>query len=203
MIHTFPIHGPIHLGCRTGFGSVTVHADEQVAEARVELTQLDARSDSVARTEVRLRDDNTLIVRAPGPRGSLFDIPVFGGKFSQRDAMDVRIDVPPGTLMHLAAWGGEVTVAGRVGALDIASGAATVVVDEVDGDFRLRFGSGSAQVARVRGSASVKSGAGDARLGEVGGTTTMVCGSGSLEVAVARGPVRMRAGTGSATIGVA
>lgn len=200
MIHTFAVHGPMHLDCRTGFGAVTVRADEAVAEARVELTPLDPSSDAADAAEVRLLDANTLSVRVPKPRGAMFDIPFLGAKFSQRDAMNVDIIVPIGTSMRIAAWGGSVTVSGRSGALDVMSGTIAIEADEVDGDLRLRFGGGSARVERVRGTVTVKSGAGDARIGDVGGALTMMCGSGRLEVGVARGAVRMRTGSGGATI---
>ncbi|MDR1998707.1 MAG: hypothetical protein LBQ06_02035 [Frankiaceae bacterium] len=203
MIHTFPVSGPLSLDCRTGFGTVTVHADEPVEQARVELVAVDSSSGVAEGAEVRLLEANALSIRAPKPRWSLFDIPFLGTKFAQRDAMNIDIVVPPGTPMRIAAWGGSVIVTGRAGALDVMSGCAAIEAPEIDGELRLRFGSGSAEVRRVRGTATVRSGGGRARIGEVDGAVTMVCGSGSLELGVARGPVRVRSGSGGATIGEA
>jgi DUF4097 and DUF4098 domain-containing protein YvlB len=73
-------------------------------------------------------------------------------------------------------------------------------VREVDGDLRLRFGSGTAKAVRVGGSVQLRSGSGDAQLGEVHGDLNCGCGSGDLQVRVAHGSVRSRCGSGNARL---
>jgi DUF4097 and DUF4098 domain-containing protein YvlB len=92
---------------------------------------------------------------------------------------------------------------GRCGVADIASGSASMQLEHVNGDLRLRYGSGPAHAQRVTGSVVVKSGSGPATFGEVAGALTMACGSGTLEIGVAHGAVRMRTGSGQAIITVA
>ena len=199
---SFPLSGPIELSCRLSSGAITVHADEGVTEAKVVLTSRDAKSDYIDRTTVEL-SGSTLVVHGPKPRGTLFDIPVFAGRFGERDGIDADITVPAGTPMRIASWGADVVVTGRAGTTDIASGSTTTEIDRVDGDLRLRYGSGPARAQRVTGSVVVRAGSCSVTLGEVGGSIEVGCGSGSLEVAAAGGRVRMRTGTGQATISAA
>jgi hypothetical protein len=199
---TFPLSGPISLSCRIGFGAIKVHAADDVHEATVELTVRDQESDFASRTTVEMRG-STLVVHAPKPRGTLFDIPLFAGRFAEQDALDVEVTVPSGTQLKIASYGAAVAVQGRCGDADIASGSTSTDIDHVDGDLRLRYGSGPARVGRVRGSVVVKSGSGIATFGEVGGSLDMSCGSGGLELGTAHGSVRLRTGAGQASIGVA
>jgi len=198
----FNLSGPIDLQVRLGFGAITVHADDGVSEANVAITPRDPGSDYAARTVVEFRQ-STLVVHGPKPRGTVFDIPVFAGRYSGRDALDVDITVPSGTTMKIGSWGADVVVTGRSGDVDISSGSTTTELDHVDGDLRLRYGSGPARAQRVSGSVVVRAGSGTVTLGEVTGSVEVGCGSGSLEVAAAGGRVRMRTGSGQASIGAA
>lgn len=199
---TFALSGPIELSCRLSSGAITVHADDGVTEAKVVVTTRDGRSDYLDRTTVELQG-STLVVHGPKPRGPLFDLPVFTGRFGERDAVDAEITVPAGTPMKIASWGADVVVKGRAGTTDIMSGSTTTEIDDVDGDLRLRYGSGPARAHRVTGSVVVRAGSSSLTFGDVAGAIEIGCGSGSLEVGAAGGRVRMRTGTGQATIGAA
>lgn len=199
---SFPVSGPIDLHVRLGFGSINVHANDDVGEASVTVNPRDPDSDYAARTVVEMRQ-STLVVHGPKPRGALFDIPMFTGRRSERDALDVEITVPAGTTMKLGSWGADIDVTGRAGTADIASGSTAVTLEQVDGDLRLRYGSGPARVKRVSGDVVVRAGSGDATFGEVAGSVEVGCGSGNLDVGVTGGRVRMRAGSGQMSIGAA
>jgi hypothetical protein len=198
---SFPVSRPIDLQVRLGFGTITVHADDGVTEAKVAVTPRDPDSDTADRTTVEMRG-TTLVVHGPKPRGTVFDIPVFAGR-RERDALDVDITVPAGTTMKIASWGADVVVTGRAGASDIASGSTAITLEQVDGDLRLRYGSGPAQIQRVTGAVVIRAGSGTATFGQVGGSLEVGCGSGSLDVGTAGGRVRMRTGSGQASIGAA
>jgi len=126
---------------------------------------------------------------------------VFAGKFSERDALDVDITVPPGTALKIASFATDLTVYGRTGSADITSGVTTTRLVEVDGDLRLRYGSGPAHVDRVSGTAVLKYGSGDVEFDEVGGALDLACGTGNLDLGIAHGSVRMRSGSGRVAIG--
>jgi hypothetical protein len=114
--------------------------------------------------------------------------------------VDITVRVPAGTAMKISSFTGAITVRGRSGGIDIATGVAPIVLDVVDGDLRLRYGGATARVTEVRGSATLRSGSGDAVLGEVTGDLSCGCGSGSLDVASVGGRVRWRAGSGAARL---
>jgi hypothetical protein len=198
----FELSGPINLDCRIGFGNVTVRAEENAAQASVTLTARATDSDVVERTVVEMRGP-TLVVLGPRPRGALFDVPLLSRRFRENDGMDVDVTVPAGTAMRISSYGADIVVTGRSGSAEIASGSASVRLDDVDGDLRLRYGSGPATVRRVTGSVEVKYGSGKLDLGEVGAALDVTCGSGSLQVGVAHGAVRLRTGSGGANIDVA
>ncbi len=202
MNQIFELSGPINLDCRIGFGNIIVHADENGTQASVTLTARAADSDVVERTTVEMRGP-TLVVYGPRPRGGLFDVPLFSRRLRDHDGMDVDVTVPAGTATRISSYGADIVVTGRSGSAEIASGSASVRLDDVDGDLRLRYGSGPATVRRVTGSAEVKYGSGKLNLAEIGGALDVTCGSGTLLVGVAHGAVRLRTGSGGATVEVA
>jgi hypothetical protein len=199
MTTTFPLTAPIKLVGRIGRGSFTVRAQDGLTEAAVDLAALHAKSDIVDRTMVELRGD-TLMIATPR-QGGIFDLPIFGGRADERDAIDIAVTVPTGTDVRITAYTADITVVGRIGSAHLAYGSSQVCVDTVQGDLTLRFGSGQAEIERVRGRAQIRSGAGTVRIGEVSGALSSGCGSGNLSVGSARGPVHSRAGSGSATLG--
>jgi Putative adhesin len=199
---TIPLTGPIELSCRIGVGTLQITADEERSEATVTLTPREPDSDVLDRAVVELRD-RTLVVEAPRPRGPLLDLPMLMTHGRGREWVDVDISVPAGTAMRLSSYQGDVSVRGRAGGVDISTGASTIELDEVDGDLRLRYGSGACTVARVRSSVLVKGGSADLRLGDIGGAVTVACGTGNLDITRAEASVRMRTGSGTARIGIA
>lgn len=194
----FPLDGPISLVGRAGHGSFTVTAVDGCTEAGVTLTpRTNTGGGVLARTVVQMRGSE-LVVEAPR-QGGIFDL--IGGRAARRDAVDITVTVPSGTAVKVSAFTADITVTGRCGNADIASGSSTIVLDDVDGDLRLRYGSGSARVRSVSGSVVVRSGAGNASFGDIGGSLSAGGGSGDLEVAAVRGAVRSRAGSGAASLG--
>lgn len=186
----FALPGPINLQARVGQGSLCVHAADDVTEAVVELAARHARSDIVERTTVELRG-RTLTVMTPR-QGGVFEM------LRSHCALDITITVPTGTAMKITTFTAAVTVTGRSGSVDLSGGAADLALDHVDGDLRLRFGSGSATAQRVTGGVEARSGSGQVRFGAVHGLVRCVCGSGRIEVAECHGPTRFRAGSGGA-----
>jgi len=197
---TFPTDGPINLDCRLAFGQLTVQAEHGATSARVTLAGRPGTDpELVERTVVRLAHSR-LTVHVPSPRRTLRGLSVFGAGHTERDALDIEIVVPAGTALRIASWGADIVVHGRSGSADISAGSTTTTVAEVDGDLRLRIGSGPATISRVTGAVIIKSGSGDAHLGEVGGDVDMACGSGSLDVGTAHGSVRLRTGSGYVSV---
>ncbi|MGN6610058.1 MAG: DUF4097 family beta strand repeat-containing protein [Jatrophihabitans sp.] len=194
----FPVSGPVALMLRIAHGSVSVTAAEGVDEASVVIRPRSAKVDAAAIT-VDL-SGRTLLVRAPRA-GGVLDLPIFGR--SGRDEVDVEVVVPAGSDIEVLTHTAPITVLGRCGEADVAFGAGGANFEQIDGDLRARFGSGSVRAVRVGGRVQVRTGAGDARLGEVVGAVTAGCGSGTVEIALAHAAVHTRTGAGSARIGAA
>jgi Putative adhesin len=191
---TFAVTKPITLVARIGHGSFRVTAVDGRTEASVTLTARTGSSEALGATTVEL---NGATLQITGPRqGGIFD--VFGAR--KHDAIDVEVIVPSGTALKISSFTADVTVVGRCGAADLASAASNVVADIVDGDLRLRVGSGNCQVGRISGSVHCRSGSGTVQLGEVGGAVSCASGSGRLEVSESHGAVRFRTGSGGATL---
>jgi hypothetical protein len=194
---TFPISASISLLGRIGHGSFRVDARDGLDAATVELT---GDLSTVERATVELRG-GTLIVSHPR-QGGIFDM-AFLGRNKDRDRLDVVVTVPTGTPIKISTYTADITTTGRVGSADLASGVAAIRVEDVDGDLRLRYGSGTSDVHYVRGAVHSRAGSGRGHFGEVGGVLTSACGSGDITIDLARGPVRTRAGSGDAVINAA
>jgi hypothetical protein len=193
----FPLTGPINLSVRLGHGSLTVRTETDLAEATVELTPAAGSEDLVDRITVEMAGP-TLTVHAPR-QGGLADL-IAPWRPRWHDGVAVTVTVPTGTALKIATFTAPVTVEGRCGGADVATGSGRIRLEEVDGDLLLRYGSADSSVDRVTGSATVRSGSGNARFGEVLGDLQAGCGSGRLEVGEARGAVRSRAGSGEALL---
>jgi hypothetical protein len=195
---TFPLDAAINLLGRIGHGSFTVTEQDDLTEATVTLAPRGKNSDLLESTLVEM-SGRTLSVQTPR-QGGIFDLGLLGGR-SRREAIDITVTVPSGTAVKISAVTADITVTGRSGSADIASGSSTISLGDIDGDLRLRYGSGTARVGNVSGSVEARSGSGDAFFGEIGGALSAGCGSGNLEVVSVRGAVRSRAGAGAASLG--
>lgn len=192
-IHTIPLPGPIHLIVRLGHGSLTVTARDDLVEATVALSATDPGV--LDRCAVELRDQALAVV---APRPGVSDLR--GAWRKDRHAVHIAVEVPTGTPVKLATATADVTVTGRIGAADIATGHATIDLGSVAGDLRLRSGNGESRVGDVAGSVQFKGGRVAAHFGEIDGS--LVCGFGSGTVAArrVRGDLRARAGSGSTSV---
>ncbi len=196
-ITTVPLGGSIDLLMRLGLGAVTVTARDDLTDATVRLQPRRSPGDILDRFTVEL-DGSTL--RVVGPRqGGLAE--VIGGWRRDRCAVDVEVEVPTGTPVEIASAGQRISLVGRFGDTDVATGAAQVDVDDVTGNLRLRCARAETRVAHVTGSVQLHAGACSAHFVEVGGGLECGFGHGELVVDVVRGSVRSRAGSGAARVG--
>ncbi|MGH9101542.1 MAG: hypothetical protein ACRDYD_00930 [Acidimicrobiales bacterium] len=199
---TFPLSGPMRLLVRLGHGSITVAAQDDLAEAVVRLSpadrqRADRQRDVLDRVTVEMQGSE-LVVSGPH-QGGLGDL--LGGWRRSRDRVDAVIEVPTGTPVTITSASDEIRVTGRCGDTDIATNAGRITLDTVAGDLRLRYGHADTRVATVTGSAQIAAAGGSAHLGAVGGDLECELGTGELGAEVVRGGVRSRAGRASARLG--
>jgi hypothetical protein len=194
---TFPLAGPINLSVRLGHGSVVVRTADDLATATVELAPNPGAEGLAEQFTVGLVG-RTLTVAAPR-EGGLADI-VSRWRQRSRDGVAVTVTIPTGTALKVMTADAPVTVTGRCGGADIATASGEIVLDHVDGDLLLRYGSAGSRVERVGGSVTVRSGSGEARFGTIEGSLEHVCGRGPLDVGEVHGAVRSRNGSGSSRL---
>jgi hypothetical protein len=193
---TFPLTGPITVSVRLGHGSLTLAARDDLTEATVTLSGVDA--EVLDRCTVELRG-TTLVVHAP--RQGMGELR--GAWRKDRNAIHAVVEVPTGTTTKVATATADISITGEIGTADIATGNATVDVAAVAGDLRLRYGNGQTRIGAVTGSVQLKGGRVDARFGEIGGSLVCGFGSGTLAAHLVRGDLRARAGSGSTSIDAA
>ncbi|CAN5581812.1 hypothetical protein BH10ACT8_BH10ACT8_02320 [soil metagenome] len=198
----FDVTEHLNLQCRFGNGSLTVRAIEGLRTAEVTLEAREPQSTIVEDMTVALRGD-TLVVVGPRPSGGVLDLPFFGRKHGDQDAVDITVTVPAGTAVKVARFAADVTLEGRLGGTDLAGGSGSTSVAEVAGNLRIRTGSGPVRIGSVTGPVELKSGASEIHLADPAGAVDVALGSGSLTISTARGPVRLRAGSCTVSIGEA
>ena len=191
---TFPLTRPINLSVRLSLGSVDVQMADDLTEATVQLSPGAGAGELAERFTVEMVG-RTLTIAPPG-EGPLGDLRALRRRRGGEE-IAITVVVPAGTSLTAMTSDAPITVTGRCGGANIATGSGDICLDHVDGDLVLRYGGTQAQVARVSGSASVRSGSGDVRIGAIDGALQHACGSGGLEVGEARGAVKSRTGSGA------
>ena len=192
---TFPLTGPINLMARSATARSPSPPRDDLAEATVRPdARATAAATSLEQLAVEMRGP-TLAVVAPR-QGGLADL--LGGWRRDRDGIDVEIVVPDrhGDEAHHRQRRHH-RQGPRAAAPTSPPASATIEVDTVDGDLRLRYGSATSQRRRrspVR--PTVRSGSGDATSARSAAMLQAGFGSGDLEVEhrARRRPVARRLG---------
>ena len=196
---SFPLTDQMKLSCRFTSGSLTVHARDDLEQARVAITSRSGDERLLQHFRVT-QAGSTIEIREDRDRASGFFDNLFG---RGRDGVDIVVDLPSGAGVSATVQAADIRIEGRISGSEIGSGSATVELDEVDGDLRVRGGSGDVTVRRVTGASNFRGGSGRVVIGEAGSDVTVGLGSGNLSIGAAHGAVRMRSGSGGAEIGLA
>ena len=175
-----------------GAGNLVVRGRDGLDGTRVTATLCASDDDRLEGLDVSLEGD---MLDTHYPRSGI------GGWFGRNGyaRIDLVVEVPTGTDLHLADTSGsvDVTGAGDVALRDGSGnarlrGVASVVVED---------GSGSLRIEDVAESIRVEDGSGPVRILGVGGDVVITDGSGSIEVGEVNGTVRINgAGSGRVTV---
>jgi putative adhesin len=158
----------------------------------------------VEQTRVDLRG-GVLSVEFEGKR-NLFGITIAIGDFSFGGSrLEVRAHIPHGTEVQLATAAADMTVRGRIGALDAKTASGDVhVVGEIERDAVLKTVSGDVTLAEVGGELRVQSVSGDVTTAGVGGSVVSKSVSGDVRIgSVREGHASLQSVSGDIEVGVA
>ncbi|TQM57477.1 DUF4097 and DUF4098 domain-containing protein YvlB [Humibacillus xanthopallidus] len=144
------------------------------------------------RFTVESRGD-AVVVLAPKERGSVFSI-------GKRDAVDVEVDLPEGSILDVRSGSGDVRGTGRFGDTQAVTGSGDIAFDDL-GTAELKSGSGDLTARAVRGELKAKTGSGDIKIEAAHGAVDLLSGSGDVSLRRAEAPLRAKTGSGDVTIG--
>jgi DUF4097 and DUF4098 domain-containing protein YvlB len=211
---TFQTPDPISVSLEFALGDLRLVASD-LGETVVEVkpTDPDSKEDvnAAAQTQVEYASGALLV---KGPKRWRQWTP-WGG----RESIDVEIRLPEGSRVSADMVMAAVSSTGRLGELDLKTGAGDVRVDEagpvrirtglgavivgrVDGDADVKTGSGRVEIGSVDGSATVKNSNGDTHIGDVAGAAQLQSANGTIQVDSARSHVTAKTAFGDVRLGV-
>jgi hypothetical protein len=198
---SFPVTGPLELTCQFGSGSLSVNAQDQLAEARVTIRSREVDLPVEQLFRVELTGNRLEVVQQSEPDSFLQGMRNFNlGRLFGRADFDIVVELPAGSEVKATVASAAVTSTGRIGATTVSSGSGNVELDEVDGPLRMQGGSGNLAANRVTGAGKVRGGSGNVQIGEIAGALSVNLGSGQVEIGVAHDTVRIRSGSGTTQI---
>jgi DUF4097 and DUF4098 domain-containing protein YvlB len=171
----FDTHGPITVTLDLANATVRVTA----ADGTAAVIEVQPRN-RAHRRDVELAAATTVVhqdgvVRVTSPRR-------WQAYFVDAGAVDVRVDVPTGSRVDVAAWEADIRVEGALAdaALKVESGDVTVA--RVTGRADITTQSGTVSLREVGGPATVRNGDGDTRVGSAGGDLDLHADNGDIVV---------------------
>jgi DUF4097 and DUF4098 domain-containing protein YvlB len=175
----FPCPEPASIGISSwAAGSVAV-AGEQTDTVSVEVVASDPRADVDDLLQlVKVSFENgTLTVR--GPRAE--------GLWRRRTGLDLTIKAPAGSACQARTASADVSVVGRLGALNVHTASGDVTATAECGPVTLRTASGDIFVERAGADAQISTASGDVQIGRVSGEVSINAVSGDLSIGTAAG----------------
>jgi Putative adhesin len=212
---TFPTPEPISVMIALSAGDVRIHAtdrEDTIVEVRPAVPSRPA--DVRAAEHIRVQYDRGEL-RISAPRGWKQYSP-----FAGSESIEVSIELPSGSRVHLESTVGGVSASGRLAGCSLTTGLGDIRLDDADvvdartgtGDVTLGHATGNAQITtssgairarRIDGSAVVKNSYGTTRLGTVTGALRFQGAHGDLSVDRANASVVAKNAYGSVRIGEA
>jgi DUF4097 and DUF4098 domain-containing protein YvlB len=191
---TFETNQPVVLSIEMSQGVVQVIASDRT-DAVVAVSPSDpgrsADVEAAGETAVDLAN-GTLSVRGPKPRG----FAAFGWR--KGGSVDVTVELPEGSSLRADVGLAEFRAVGRLGAVDVKTGAGDVRLDQTAA-LRVRTGAGHVAVEEASGRAEIVA-AGDMTIGAVAGDAEVKNLNGKTWIGRVGGDVRVRSANGDITI---
>ncbi|CAA9213232.1 MAG: hypothetical protein AVDCRST_MAG57-193 [uncultured Blastococcus sp.] len=172
---TFDTPGPIAARIEVVSGSVHVRADDRhdtVVTVRPRSEQSAADVSAAEHTVVTFSAGQLLVRSTSRPR-LLF--------FGSGPEVEIDVVLPTGSSVDVRTTAGEITCAGRLGAVDLESKHGNLRLERA-GSLRARTSSGNVSAATVDGESEVTTSYGNVRVGETAGPARLGTGYGDVTV---------------------
>ncbi len=174
---------------------VTALTARQGSTSHVELTaDTPGSAELVERATVECRPHasrDILVVRVPRVRGM---------KFIRRNAVSVRVEVPPGSDVRVVSASADLELNGSFGQVDFKTASGSLTADDV-ADLRAKSASGDVEIGTVDGPLRVHSASGGLRCVRADGAVSVATTSGDIEVGAATAEIDIRATSGEVRLG--
>lgn len=193
---TFDTPGPIAARIEVVSGSVRVRADDRHDTVVTVRPRNERSSADVAAAEQTLVTFSAgeLLVRSTSRPRLLF--------FGSGPEIEVDVVLPAGSSLDARTTAGEITCAGRLGAVDVESKHGDLRLDQA-GSLRARTSSGGITAAAVEGETEASTAYGDVRVGEAAGPARLETGYGDIRLERALSSVHGRTKYGQVRVGEA
>ena len=193
---TFDTPGPIAARIEVVSGSVRVHADDRHDTVVTVRPRNEHSSADVAAAEQTLVTFSAgeLLVRSTSRPRLLF--------FGSGPEIEVDVVLPSGSSLDVRTTAGEITCAGRLGAVDLESKHGDLRLEHA-GSLRARTSSGNISATAVEGETEATTSYGNVRVGESAGPARLGTGYGDVTVDRALGSLTGRTKYGQVRVGEA
>ena len=195
MEKTFETRGHVRLYVQNEVGLITITASETGTTVVSLVADTPGAEELVERAAVECRSaGGGHVVAVKVPR-------LHGMRFVRRNAVTVRVEVPEGSDVTVAAGSADVEITGTIGTADLKSASGDIVTDDVAAGVTAKTASGNVTLGAVGGDLKVHTASGDLRCSSVAGPAVFSTASGDLEVGVARNRVEVKATSGNIRLG--
>jgi DUF4097 and DUF4098 domain-containing protein YvlB len=193
---TFDTPGPIAARIEVVSGSVRARADDRHDTVVTVRPRNERSSADIAAAEQTLITFSTgeLLVRSTSRPRLLF--------FGSGPEIEVDVVLPTGSSLDVRTTAGEITCAGRLGAVHLDSKYGDLRLEQA-GSLRARTSSGSITAATVDGETEAHTSYGDVRVGEAAGPARLETGYGDIRLDRALGSVHGSTKYGQVRVGEA
>ncbi len=124
-----------------------------------------------------------------------------GMRFVRRNAVIVRVEVPDGCDVTVAAGSADVEISGSVATADLKSASGDISADDVSAGAKATTASGNVTLGAVGGDLRVHTASGELRCSSVAGPAVFSTASGDLELGAAGSRVEVKATSGNVRLG--
>ncbi len=195
MEKTFETRGHVRLYVQNEVGLITITASETGTTVVSLVADTPGAEELVERAAVECRSaGGGHVVAVKVPR-------LHGMRFVRRNAVTVRVEVPEGSDVTVAAGSADVEITGTIGSADLKSASGDISTDDVAARVAAKTASGNVTLGAVGGDLRAQSASGDLRCSSVAGPAVFSTASGDLEVGAASNRVEVKGASGSVRLG--